>query len=259
MSAQLKSHTIDQTLILTLSDPENRNALSPSIYAAGLEALNAADSSPDIGSVILTGEGENFCAGGDLKRLQTNRELPRQHQSDSIDGLHSWMEAIRSFPKPVIAAVEGAAAGAGFSLCLMADFIVASQESVFATSYSNIGLSPDGGASWHLSRLLPRQLAARWLLLGERISASELNQHGLIYELTHAGHAFDAALSLSKKLNARAANATSSIKELINASSSQDLITHMQYERDHFVNNLHHENAGIGIQAFLDKKSPIYK
>ncbi len=94
MSAQLKSHTIDQTLILTLSDPENRNALSPSIYAAGLEALNAADSSPDIGSVILTGEGENFCAGGNLKRLQTNRELPRQHQSDSIDGLHSWMEAI---------------------------------------------------------------------------------------------------------------------------------------------------------------------
>ena len=259
MSAQLKSHTIDQTLILTLCDLENRNALSPSIYIAGLEALNAADSNTDISSIIITGEGDHFCAGGNLKRLQANRELPKEHQAQSIDGLHSWMEAIRSFPKPVIAAVEGAAAGAGFSLCLMCDFIVASNESVFATSYSNIGLSPDGGVSWHLSRLVPRQLAMRWLLTGERIKSLELARLGLIYEITNSGQAFESALALSKQLNTRAKNSTASIKELINAASTQDLISHMQQERDHFVNNLHHENAGIGILAFLNKEQPKYK
>jgi len=259
MSAQLKSHTIDQTLILTLCDPENRNALSPSIYIAGLEALNAADSNPAIGCVIITGEGDHFCAGGNLKRLQANRELPKEHQAQSIDGLHSWMEAIRSFPKPVIAAVEGAAAGAGFALCLMCDFIVASNESIFATSYSNIGLSPDGGVSWHLTRLLPRQLATRWLLMGERIKSLELARLGLIYELTVPGQAFESALALSQQLTARARNSTASIKELINAASTQDLISHMQQERDHFVNNLHHENAGIGILAFLNKEPPKYK
>jgi enoyl-CoA hydratase/carnithine racemase len=259
MPAQLKSHTIDQTLILTISDPENRNALGPAIYAAGTEALNAADSNSQISSVIITGEGAHFCAGGNLNRLKANRELPKEHQAQSIDGLNNWMETIRSFPKPVIAAVEGAAAGAGFSLCLMCDLIVASQSSVFATSYNNVALSPDGGVSWHLSRLLPRQLATRWLLLGERISAEELHARGLIYELTQPGQAFEKALELCQVLNQRAKNSSASIKELINASANQDLIAHMHMERDHFVENLHHDNAGIGIDAFLNKQTPRYK
>lgn len=261
MTAQLKSHSIGNTLVLTLSDPEHRNALGPGIYSAGIEALNAADANKEIGSVIITGEGEHFCAGGNLNRLNANRQQPplSQTQAQSIDALHNWMESIRSFPKPVIAAVEGAAVGAGFSLSLMCDFIVASETAYFAASYANVGLSPDAGASWSLTRLLPRQLATRWLMLGERIQASELSTFGLIHSITPAGSALTKALALSEELNARAGNVLSSVKELINTSYGQDLNEHMQQEREHFVRNLHHPNAGIGIESFLSKKIPQYK
>ena len=139
MTAQLKSTSQGQTLILTLSDPSLRNALGPEMYAAGIEALNVAETNPEIRSVIITGEGANFCAGGNLNRLLGNREKPRDVQAQSIEGLHSWIEAIRTFPKPIIAAVEGAAAGAGFSLVLMCDMIVAARDSIFVMAYSSSG------------------------------------------------------------------------------------------------------------------------
>jgi len=166
MTGQLKSAVLGQTLVLTLSNPALRNALGPEIYAAGIEALNAAESNPEIRSVILTGEGTQFCAGGNLQRLLANRQQLPEVQAQSIDGLHTWMEAIRTFPKPVLAAVEGAAAGAGFSLVLMCDLVVAASDSIFVMAYSSIALSPDGGGSWSLTRAMPRQLASELLLLG---------------------------------------------------------------------------------------------
>jgi enoyl-CoA hydratase/carnithine racemase len=259
MTAQLKSTSHGQSLILTLSDPAMRNALGPDIYAAGIEALNVAETNPEIRSVIITGEGSHFCAGGNLQRLQGNREKPREAQAQSIEGLHSWMEAIRTFPKPVIAAVEGAAAGAGFSLALMCDMIVAARDSIFVMAYSSIALSPDGGGSWSLSQSLPRQLASELLLLGERIGADRLHALGMVNRISEPGHALTDALQLADRINARAPNAMSSIKELINDAGTHNLTTHLAQERDHFVNNLHHANAGIGIAAFLNKEKPFYK
>lgn len=246
-------------MILTLSDPAMRNALGPDMYAAGIEALNVAETNPEIRSVIITGEGSNFCAGGNLQRLQSNRSKPRDAQAQSIEGLHSWMEAIRTCPKPVIAAVEGAAAGAGFSLTLMCDMIVAARDSIFVMAYSSIALSPDGGGSWSLSQALPRQLASELLLLGERIGAERLHDLGLVNRISEPGQALGDALQLAERINARAPNAMSSIKELINEASTHNLTTHLAQERDHFVNNLHHANAGIGIAAFLNKEKPVYK
>jgi len=259
MTAQLKSTSHGQTLILTLSDPAMRNALGPDMYAAGIEALNVAETNPEIRSVIITGEGSHFCAGGNLQRLQSNREKPREAQAQSIEGLHSWMEAIRTCPKPVIAAVEGAAAGAGFSLALVCDMIVAARDSIFVMAYSSIALSPDGGGSWSLSQSLPRQLASELLLLGERIGAERLHALGLVNRISESGHALTDALQLADRINARAPNAMSSIKELINDAGTHNLTTHLAQERDHFVNNLHHANAGIGIAAFLIKEKPVYK
>nr|WP_315226260.1 enoyl-CoA hydratase [uncultured Limnohabitans sp.] len=259
MTAQLKSTSQGQTMILTLSDPAMRNALGPDMYAAGIEALNVAETNPEIRSVIITGEGSNFCAGGNLQRLQSNRDKPREAQAQSIEGLHSWMEAIRTCPKPVIAAVEGAAAGAGFSLAMMCDMMVAARDSIFVMAYSSIALSPDGGGSWSLSHALPRQLASELLLLGERIGAERLHALGVVNRISEPGHALSDALQLADRINARAPNAMSSIKELINDAGTHNLTTHLAQERDHFVNNLHHANAGIGIAAFLNKEKPVYK
>lgn len=258
MAAQLISTSEGRTMVLTLSNPEHRNALGPEIYAAGIEALNAAETNPEVRSVIITGQGSVFSAGGNLQRLQNNRQLPPEVQAQSIEGLHSWIEAIRTFPKPVIAAVEGPAAGAGFSLALACDLIVAASNSVFVMAYIGVALSPDGGGSWSLSRLLPRQLATELLMCGERIGADRLHQFGIVNRLTEPGQALATALGWAQQLNDRAPNALASVKELLAEADNSTLNAQLARERDLFVTNLHHANAGIGIAAFLNKDKPQY-
>ncbi|MES1978053.1 MAG: enoyl-CoA hydratase [Pseudomonadota bacterium] len=259
MAGAIKSTSEGQTLILTISNPEFKNALGPEIYSAGVEALNAAENNPDIRSVVITGEGSMFCAGGNLQRLQGNRREPKEVQAQSIDSLHSWIDSIRTYPKPVIAAVEGAAAGAGFSLALACDFCVAADNAVFVMSYTTVGLSPDGGGSWSLARALPRPLASELLMAGERIGAQRLFDFGLVNRVTGAGSALTEALKLAERLNARAPNALSSIKELINDAAGNTLGQQLISERDHFVDNLHDSNGGEGISAFLEKRTPQYR
>jgi enoyl-CoA hydratase/carnithine racemase len=158
----------------------------------------------------------------------------------------------------VIAAVEGPAAGAGFSLALACDMIVAARNSVFVMAYSSIALSPDGGGSWSLSRAMPRQLATELLMCGERIGAERLQQLGVVNRLAEAGQALQQALDLCQQINARAPNALASIKELMADADGSSLNAQLARERDHFVKNLHHANAGIGISAFLNKQNPQY-
>ena len=259
MAGAIKSTSEGQTLILTISNPEFKNALGPDIYAAGIEALNAAENNPDVRSVVITGEGAIFCAGGNLQRLQANRREAPEVQAQSIEGLHNWIDSIRTYPKPVIAAVEGAAAGAGFSLALACDFVVAASDAVFMMSYSTVGLSPDGGGSWSLARALPRALASELLMGGERISAQRLHDFGLVNRVASTGDALNEALRMAGQLDARAPNALASIKELINEASANTLGQQLASERDHFVRNLHHSNGGEGIAAFLEKRTPQYR
>ena len=258
MPAELLSRSQDQTLVLTISNPEQRNALGPAIYAAGIEAMSVAESSTEVRSVVITGAGKQFCAGGNLQRLLSNREHPPSVQAQSIEGFHNWIECIRTFSKPVIAAVEGAAAGAGFSVALACDLIVSASDAVFVMAYSNIGLSPDGGGSWHIGRTLPRQLATELLMLGERITPQRLHALGMVNQISAPGTALAEALALAKRLNARAPNATSSVKDLLNDAQHTTLTQHLAMERDHFVANLHHVNASIGINAFLAKHPPQF-
>ena len=259
MAAELRSTVEGRTMVLTISNPEHRNALGPEMYAAGVEALSAAESNPEVRCVVLTGEGEVFCAGGNLQRLQANRQKPPQVQAQSIESLHNWVEAIRAFPKPVVAAVEGPAAGAGFSLALACDLIVAARNAVFVMAYSSVALSPDGGGSWSLARALPRQLVTELLMAGERLGAQRLHELGVVNRLCDAGQALTTALAWSEHLADRAPNVLTSIKELVGEAGQQSLHEHLAMERDHFVRNLHHANGGIGIAAFLAKEKPRYE
>lgn len=259
MAAEITSATVGQTLVLTLSNPHRHNALGPEIYSAGVEALNGAERGGDVRSVVLTGEGAMFSAGGDLNRLKANRTLAPSVQAASIDALHNWIETISAFPKPIVAAVEGAAAGAGFSLALACDFIIASRSARFSLAYSRVGLSPDGGASWALARSLPPALAAEWLMLGEPISAEKLHGLGMVNRLSEPGSALKDALNFCGALNARAPNVLASIKELVKTADSQELHAQLAAEQTHFVRNLQHPNAGEGINAFLEKRSPQFR
>jgi enoyl-CoA hydratase/carnithine racemase len=259
MAAELHQSRSGQTLVLTISNPEHRNALGPEIYAAGWDAMTMASTDDSIRSIVITGANGVFSAGGNLQRLQTNRGQAPQVQAESIEGLHQWIRSIARCPKPVIAAVEGAAAGAGFSLALACDLLVAAEDSVLVMAYSSIALSPDGGGSWSLAQAVPRQLATELLMCGSRISPQRLQELGVVNQVGASGTALKMALALADRLNARAPNALASAKTLTRQAGTLGLNQQLDEEREHFVKNLHHANAGVGITAFLNKTTPSYQ
>jgi len=259
MPAELRSTSHGQTLVLTLSNTGLHNALDPAIYAAGTEALNGAERSTEVRSVVITGADGVFSTGGNLQRLQAHCAQGPEVQEESIDALHNWIETIRAYPKPVLAAVEGVAAGAGFALALACDLVVASRSAKFAMSYSRVGLSPDGGASWSLARTLPHALAAELLMCGDPVDAERLHALGLVNRLAEPGGALAAALALAQTLNERAPNVLASTKELLDEAAQHTLNAHLDLERQHFMRNLRHANAGEGIAAFLEKRPPRYR
>jgi len=259
MTAELRIERFGTTLLLTLSDPATRNTLSPQIYAAFIEALNYADAQSDVRCVVLTGDAGHFCSGGNLQRLVRNRETGPAAQIESIERFHELIEALRVFPKPVIAAVEGAAAGAGFSLALSCDLLVAAKDARFVLSYGRVGLSPDGGAVLHLMQAMPRSQVLQLLLLAEPVSAEQLHRQCIVNYLCEPGQALTTALELAERLAQMAPNAVASDKELVHKAQTATLRQQLALEQEHFVNNLFHDNAGEGIDAFLARRAPQFK
>ena len=151
------------------------------------------------------------------------------------------------------------AAGAGFSLALACDLIVAANDARFILSYARIGLSPDGGATWSLSQALPRALVQKLVWLGEPVTAQELQGWGLVGWLAGTGQAFSEALRVAQRLAEMAPNAIASAKELVQHAGSQTLTQQLTAERDHFINNLFHANAAEGLQAFMGKRPPSFE
>jgi enoyl-CoA hydratase/carnithine racemase len=256
LTTKIETQRVGSALILTIDGPETRNALSPEVYVAAAEALASADRDPSVSAVVITGAGGQFCSGGMLQRLMANRTAGPDTQRGSIDRLHGLIDGLRSCSKPVIAAVEGSAAGAGCSLALNCDMIVASETARFVMAYVNVGLSPDGGGSWHLVRSLPRQLASEILMLGAPVSAAKLHQAGIVNRLVPEGQARSAALELADQIGQRPKNVLASLKELIGAAQTDTLTEHLLLERESFVASLFHANALEGLDAFLSKRKP---
>jgi enoyl-CoA hydratase/carnithine racemase len=259
MPAELVTERRGATLVLTISDPASRNTLSAQLIAAGIEALGASEGKDDIRAVVLRGEGGHFCAGGNLQGLLERRAAGRPAQHQMIEHLHQFITAIRAYPKPVIAAVDGAAAGAGFSLALACDLIVAASDARFVVSHAKVGLSPDGGATALLTRSLPRALAQQLVWFAEPISAEALQAHGVVAAVTLSGLAFDEAMRLAERLAAMAPNAVASAKELIEQAGSSTFSAQLAAERDHLIDNLFHANGEEGIRAFLEKRVPRFR
>ena len=258
MPSELLTERAGPVLILTISDPATRNTLSAQVLAAGIESLGVAESDRQVRAVVLRGAGSHFCAGGNVHGLAERREQGRSAQRQMLEHVHQLVEALRVFPKPVIAAVEGAAAGAGFSLALACDLIVAADDAQFTLSYARLGLSPDAGASWHLVQALPRMLVQRMLWLAEPASAAQLHQAGIVGWTVAHGQAGTEALSIANRLAAMAPNALASAKELVQQASHRSLHEQLGAERDHFVDNLFHENGAEGLRAFFEKRAPRF-
>jgi enoyl-CoA hydratase/carnithine racemase len=259
MTAELLTERRTDVLVLTFSDPATRNTLSHEVIAAGIESLNRAEADAEIRSVLLRCAGGHFCAGGNLQGLLERRRAGPPAQVRMLEHLHRFIESLRAFPKPVIAAVEGAAAGAGFSIALACDLIVAAEDARFILSYGRIGLSPDGGATWSLMQALPRARVQQLVWLGEPVSAQQLRDWGLVGWIADRGHATDEALRLAARLGAMAPNALASGKDLLQDAAGRTLAEQLAAERDHFVENLFHANGAEGLAAFLEKRAPTFR
>jgi len=256
MPSELKTERRGTTLVLTLSEPGRPNTLSEQFFTAGVEALTVAESSADVRAIVLQGEGATFSAGGDIAALAERRRGDPALQMQMLDRFHQFIEALRACPKPVIAAVEGAAAGGGFSIVLACDLVVAAEDARFMMSHAKLGLSPDGGGSWQLARLLPRPLALQLIWLAEPVTARQLNALGLVNQLAPPGQALGHACALADRLAALAPGALASAKELVNQAAQQTLSAQLRMERDQFLENFYGPDAGEGLQAFLAKRAP---
>jgi len=256
--ARLLEERRGRVLLLTISNPGARNAMSPDLYRAATPVFHAAATDAGIGAIVLTGEGEHFCGGGNLNRLRAQRGLPAAEQVAHLDAFHGWVMAMRECPKPVIAAVEGAAAGGGFSVALACDLIVAAEDAKFVMSYARIGLSPHGGGSDSLAQALPPQAALEALLDGDVISVSRLHALGIVNRVVRRGAALGAALEWAEKLARGPVVAHGRIKQLVYAARGRTARAQLDAERDAFIECLYGNECAEGIAAFLEKRAPRF-
>ncbi|WP_306752262.1 oxepin-CoA hydrolase, alternative type [Paracoccus actinidiae] len=245
-------------MLVTLSNPQRRNALSPAMYADLRAALDQAAADDRIGAVVLTGASGYFCAGGDLNALAERAALSREERRTRIEDLHATIRAIRACSRPVIAAVEGGAAGAGFSIALACDLLVAAEDASFAAAYVRVGLVPDGGLTASLARRVPASLAARLCLTGDPVGAPVLAGMGVVTDLCAPGQAHADAARLAARLARGPAGAQAAIKRLLADAYAGDFDAQMQRERDAMADALASPEAAAGIRARLDRTVPDF-
>ena len=241
--------------VLVNSNPQARNAITPALYDALPQALEEAAADPAVGAIVLTGDGDFFCAGGDLRQLATRRGLTVPERLDKIARLHEQIRALRACPKPVIAAVEGGAAGAGMSLALACDMLVAANNAFFTMAYIKVGLSPDGGATAFLSEFLSRQQMMELCLLGERIPAERLHAIGAVNRLVEPGAALAEALQLAERIAQGPANAAARIKQLCSHAGNASLDEQLDLEAQLMAQSQGDDEAQEGIRAFFEKRA----
>lgn len=258
MNGELLIEKRGRTLLLTIRNPSARNSLGPAIWRSGLEAISQGAVDAAIGAIVLTGADGQFCSGGNLGRMKENRGKPRSCAHEGITQLHDWIWAIRTCPKPVIAAVEGSAAGAGFSLALACDLIVAAEDARFVASHVKVGISPDGGISTSLARGLPPQMLTELLLEGGVISAECLKRFGIVNRLCSTGAALDTALAWADRLSAGPPQAMGRIKQLIEAAYHNTMPSQLSLEQQLVMEGIFHEECGEGIAAFFAKRPPVF-
>ncbi len=208
--------------------------------------------------MILASEGGFFCAGGDLNILATRAAQSEAQRRQNIEALHDLIRALTACPKPVIAAIEGGAAGAGLSLALACDFTVAAEDARFTAAYVKAGLVPDAGLTHSLMSHVPRALAARMTLLGEPVGAERLHGLGALSELVAKGDSFSAAEALADRLAQGPSATHGAIKALLNAAADHDLATQLDAERDAMARAQGAPEAAEGIGAFLEKRRPDF-
>ena len=251
----------DGIATLTLNRPERLNALGDTLREDLLDALTRTAADPDVRVMIVTGAGKGFCAGGDVKAMNEAKETGRERPLlDKIaPSRDRTLLAMRDAPQPIIAAVNGAAAGAGMNLALGCDIRIASTAARFSQAFVRRGLHPDWGGTYFLPRAVGMARAAELIFTGDVIDATEALRIGLVSRVVSPEELMPAAHELARKIAAGPPVAIRLAKRAIYKNAESDLRSALEFET--FAQNacFDTEDAREGIRAFVDKRAPVFK
>jgi 2-(1,2-epoxy-1,2-dihydrophenyl)acetyl-CoA isomerase len=252
----------DSIATITLNRPKVLNALNAAMAEGLADALARAERDSAVRVVILTGAGAGFMAGGDIKSFNTWLEEPRDELSGKFERLihdfHQTLIQMRRLPKPIVASVQGACAGAGMSLLMACDLAIATEDSYFTLAYVHLGTSPDGGSTWFLPRHVGMKKASEIALLGDRFGAEEALRLGIINSVVPTGEIETRTLALAQRLAAGPAAAHASTKRLLQRSITTSFETQLQAEAEGFAGCAVTDDFAEGVRAFLAKRPPRF-
>ena len=262
MSQDLLEALKDGVAVLTMNRPDRLNALSESMLDAMLEALPRLAADPQVGVIVLTGAGRGFCAGGDVKAMAEGREFAGDTLEERAQVLRAKMEASRwlhEMPKPTIAMVRGAAAGAGLSLALACDLRVAGESAKFGTAFARVGYSGDFGGSYYLTQLVGTAKARELYYTADLIDAKQALALGLVNRVVPDDRLEEETLALAGRIARGPRVAHCYMKRNLNAAESGTLKDVLDLEAWHHTRTGQTDDHREAAKAFVEKREPTFR
>jgi len=249
---------IEQSVaVITLNRPRVLNAIDAQTARSLADAIARVEQDGTARALLLRGEGRAFCAGGDVARFLEGD--PTAAIEAIIDPLHEALRALDALKLPTLAVVQGAAAGAGFSLSMACDLCIAADDAVFSLAFARIGISPDSSSTYRLPRLVGTRKALELAMLAEPVRAPEALALGLVNRVVPAADLASEAMAMARRLAQGPTAAYARIKHLVGCSLGTDLSTQLDLEREAFLAGTRTADFREGAQAFLAKRPPQFE
>jgi len=259
MDALILSHVEHGVMTLTLNRPDRLNSFNDEMHHQLAECLKQAESDETIRCLLITGAGRGFCAGQDLNDRNVDPNGPAPDLGMSVERFYNpLVRRLAKLPKPVIAAVNGVAAGAGATLALGCDIVIAARSVNFVMAFSKLGLVPDCGGTWLLPRVAGRPRAMALALLGDKLSAEQAQQWGMIWQVVDDAQLQETASQLARHLATQPTFGLGLIKQAINAAETHTLDQQLDLERDYQRMAGRSDDYREGVSAFLAKRPPQF-
>jgi len=254
----IKESINNKIAILSLDRPDVFNSFNREMALLFQKKLDACEKNPNIRAIVVTGEGKAFCAGQDLKEV-TSAELNPGFKKILEEHYNPIISRIRKIEKPIIAAVNGVAAGAGANIALACDVVIASENASFIQAFSKIGLVPDSGGTFFLPRLIGFQKASALMMLGDKISAETAEKLGMVYKVVSPENFMEEVMSVASILSNMPTKALGLTKRLLNESLNNSLENQLEMEGKLQIESAQSEDYAEGVDAFVQKRKPNFK
>lgn len=255
----LRFETEDGLARITLCRPDGANALDLAMAEELYEVALACSADPAVRAVLLTGEGRMFCAGGDLKAFAEQGDEAPAFVTRVASLLHAALTRFAYMDPPLVIAVNGTAAGAGFSIVLSGDYVIASEEAKLVSAYTASGLSPDGSSTYHLAKHVGLLRAKELMLANRVLSAAEALDWGLVTRVVPAAALAEEATAMARRFAAGPTRALGETKRLLLQAADASLESQLDAETRAIARMIASEDGWHGLNAFLAKQKPVYK